>query len=182
MPPAHFVSILPTIALSTEMINLCDGLRNEGTCFIQFWTCWNSFHALKALSKLVAQLRKQYAVYYQLFCSIPIAKSTLFAIPFRLGECESISCMKSRIFNMEYLNGHTYTYYALRRAMEVSMTVYKNWLHFSFHFDYWISWNEWWTCAFAQFCISLTGSDDMKLVSTSIKTRHVSITPIFLHD
>lgn len=55
------------------------------------------------------------------FCSIPIAKSTLFEIPFRLGECESVKCMTSRIQHMEYLAAATYTYYALRRTMEVSL-------------------------------------------------------------
>lgn len=50
---------------------------------------------------------------------IPIAKSALFEIPFRLGECESVKCMSSRIQHMEYLASSTYTYYALRRTMEV---------------------------------------------------------------
>lgn len=50
---------------------------------------------------------------------IPIAKSTLFEIPFRLGDCQSISCMSSRIMKMRYLSSQTYTYYALRRVLEV---------------------------------------------------------------
>lgn len=56
----------------------------------------------------------------------PIAKSRAFDIPFRLGDCDNLNCMKSRIANMKYLQGSTYTYYGLRRAIEVEFPNSKN--------------------------------------------------------
>nr|XP_039248836.1 collagen alpha-1(XXI) chain-like [Styela clava] len=51
---------------------------------------------------------------------VSIKDSKKFVIPFVLGECvNNASCFTPRIMNMPYLNSATYTYYALRRVMEV---------------------------------------------------------------
>ncbi|XP_077968434.1 transmembrane cell adhesion receptor mua-3-like isoform X2 [Styela clava] len=51
---------------------------------------------------------------------VPIEDSKKFVIPFVLGErVNNASCFLPRIMTMPYLNSATYTYYALRRVMEV---------------------------------------------------------------
>ncbi|XP_039249145.2 collagen alpha-1(XXI) chain-like [Styela clava] len=54
---------------------------------------------------------------------VSIGDSNKFVIPFVLGECvNNASCFSPRIMNMSYLSSGTYTYYALRRVMEVEFS------------------------------------------------------------
>lgn len=54
--------------------------------------------------------------------SIPIQDSKKFEIPYVLNDRLSIEEIETKIANMKYLSSHTYTYYGLRRANEVSRT------------------------------------------------------------
>nr|XP_039260188.1 matrilin-3-like isoform X1 [Styela clava] len=67
----------------------------------------------------VLQYSSKDPVYY----NIPIEKSTVFEIPFRLGDCKTIECMKDKLTSMDYLQAQTYTYYALRRVIEVEFSL-----------------------------------------------------------
>lgn len=55
------------------------------------------------------------------FLNVKLKDSRLFRIPFRLGDCETVQCYTNGINNMQHLRQQTFTYYGLRRAIEVGL-------------------------------------------------------------
>ncbi|XP_039249283.2 uncharacterized protein LOC120326987 isoform X1 [Styela clava] len=106
-----------------EIIFVIDGSGSIGEsnfAIVKKWLVNQTVNIYEAFGNSARVEVLQYSNKDNPWDGVSIGDSKKFVIPFVLGDCvNNASCFTPLIMNMPYLNGGTYTYYALRRVMEV---------------------------------------------------------------